>query len=95
MNRATDVTLQIPGMLRAYASGNGRLPFDGGTVRAALGELAASHPVLHRAIVDETGVVRRHVNVFVNASNIKDLQGLDSPLSPGDVVTIVPAVSGG
>ena len=95
MTRALDVTLQIPGMLRAYASGVGRLPFEGATVRAALDALASSHPVLHRSIVDETGVVRRHVNLFVNASNIKDLQGLDSPLSPGDVVTVVPAVSGG
>ena len=39
--------------------------------------------------------MRRHVNLFVNSDNVRDLDGLDTPLAPGDVVTILPAVSGG
>ena len=66
-----------------------------GSVRGVLDELERRYPALHRCICDETGAVRRHVNLFVNASNIRDLEGLDSPLAPGDVVTILPAVSGG
>jgi molybdopterin converting factor small subunit len=50
---------------------------------------------LHRNICDETGRVRRHINVFVNSSHMRDLEGLDTALAPGDVVTILPAVSGG
>ena len=49
-------------------------------------------PVL---LCDETGTVRRHLNVFVNSDNVRDLNGIDTPLTRGDVVTILPAVSGG
>jgi len=46
-------------------------------------------------VCDETGRVRRHLNVFVNSDNVRDLDGLDTVLKSGDVVTILPAVSGG
>ncbi|PYR50815.1 MAG: molybdopterin synthase sulfur carrier subunit [Acidobacteria bacterium] len=48
-----------------------------------------------RNVCDETGTLRRHLNVFVNSDNVRDLDGVDTRLSPGDVVTILPAVSGG
>ena len=54
-----------------------------------------SHPALHRSICDETGAVRRHVNLFVNTNNMRDCNGIDTLLAPGDAVTILPAVSGG
>jgi len=50
------------------------------------------HP---RSICDETGAVRRHVNLFVNIDNIRDGAGLDTALASGDIITIMPAVSGG
>ena len=65
------------------------------TVRAALEELERSHPPLFRSVCDETGAVRRHVNLFVNVDNIRDGAGLDTALVSGDVITIMPAVSGG
>jgi molybdopterin converting factor small subunit len=64
-------------------------------VRAALEVLERTQPALYRNICDETGAVRRHLNVFVNADHVRDLEGLDTTLRPGDVVTILPAVSGG
>jgi molybdopterin converting factor small subunit len=64
-------------------------------VRAALDQIALSHPRLYRSVCDETGAVRRHVNVFVNTSHMRDREGLDTALVPGDEVTILPAVSGG
>ena len=64
-------------------------------VRAALEELERQHPSLYRNLCDETGAVRRHLNVFVNTANVRDCSGLDTPLSPGDLVTILTAVSGG
>jgi molybdopterin converting factor small subunit len=54
-----------------------------------------NYPSLHRNICDETGAVRRHVNLFVNTHNMRDCEGMDTPLAPGDTVTILPAVSGG
>ena len=56
---------------------------------------SAASPPLYRNVCDETGTVRRHVNVFVNSDNVRDRDGLDTALAPGDVVTILPAVSGG
>jgi molybdopterin converting factor small subunit len=64
-------------------------------VRAALEHLERSQAALYRNICDETGRVRRHLNVFVNADNVRDLAGVDTALTHGDVVTFLPAVSGG
>jgi molybdopterin synthase sulfur carrier subunit len=89
------VTILVPGMLRAYCRGASELSVSAPNVRAALVELERHHPVLHRNICDETGAVRRHINVFVNTLNMRDGEGVDTALRPGDVVTILPAVSGG
>jgi len=64
-------------------------------VRAALEDLERSQLALYRNVCDESGKVRKHLNVFVNSDNVRDLNGVDTALMPGDVVTILPAVSGG
>lgn len=89
------VTLRIPMALRGYANGSPELTVEAPHVRAALEELERAHPALYVNICDETGAVRRHINVFVNADNVRDSKGLETSLSPGDVLTILPAVSGG
>ena len=89
------ITVQVPTPLRAASNGASELPLSAATVRAALSELAKSHPSLHKSICDETGAVRRHINLFVNSSHIRDLAHLDTALAPGDTLTILPAVSGG
>jgi sulfur-carrier protein len=89
------VKIHVPTVLRASTGGASELLVSATSVRAVLDELERSHPALHRSICDETGAVRRHVNLFVNASHVRDLQGLDTALVPGDVLTILPAVSGG
>jgi len=64
-------------------------------VRAVLEDLERNQKMFYRNICDETGTVRRHLNVFVNSDNVRDLNGVDTSLAPGDVVTFLPAVSGG
>ena len=64
-------------------------------VRAALDELERSYPSLYRNICDETGKLRPHINLFVNKSHVRDRQGIETPLAPGDELFILPAVSGG
>ena len=88
-------TVHIFGSLRQYCGGAEQLPTSAPTVRAALVDLERSQPALYRNICDETGAVRRHLNVFVNSDNVRDLQGIDTQLKPGDVLTVLPAVSGG
>jgi molybdopterin synthase sulfur carrier subunit len=95
MATAPAVTIHIPGPLRTYCAGAWQIPISGATVRAALDELERSQSALYRNVCDETGKVRKHLNVFVNADNVRDLDGIDTSLSPGDVLTFLPAVSGG
>jgi molybdopterin synthase sulfur carrier subunit len=95
MSQAMAITVHLPSALRKYCGGASELSVSGPTVRAALAELERNQPSLYRNICDETGSVRRHLNVFVNSSHMREREGLDTRLSPGDVVTILTAVSGG
>jgi len=89
------ILVHVPFQLRDYCSGASELAISGTDLLTVLAEIESRYPALHRNICDETGAVRRHVNLFVNTHHIRDLNGLDTPLSPGDVVTVLPAVSGG
>jgi molybdopterin synthase sulfur carrier subunit len=91
----SDVTIHVLGQLRTYCAGAAQLSISAPTVRAVLEDLERSQGALYRNICDETGAVRRHLNVFVNSDNVRDLDGVDTTLAPGDVVTFLPAVSGG
>ena len=88
-------TIHVFGPLRAYCGGASRLSVSAHTLRALLAELEQREPALYRNVCDETGTLRGHLNVFVNSDNVRDLDGVDTALSPGDVVTFLPAVSGG
>jgi len=89
------ITVHLPSALRAYCQGASKLVLSAASVRAALEEIERSHPPLYRSVCDETGAVRRHVNLFVNTDHVRDREGLDTALAAGDVLTILPAVSGG
>ena len=89
------ITVFVPGLLRDRCGGAARLAMRAATVRSALEELEAHYSALYRSICDETGAVRRHVNLFVNTENIRDLDGLETALAAGDELIILPAVSGG
>jgi molybdopterin converting factor small subunit len=89
------VELFVPEMLRQYCGRARTLEVAGRTVRELLAETERTYPALYVNVCDETGAVRRHINIFVNEEHMRDLAGLDTTLAPGDVVTILPAVSGG
>ena len=94
MARSNNITIHVPRELRGYCEGAlGSLWAP--SVRAVLDELERRHPSLYRGICDDTGAVRRHVNVFVNKDHMRDRDGLDTALVPGDEIIILPAVSGG
>jgi sulfur-carrier protein len=95
MTTAPMITIYLPGPLRGYCAGATELSIAAHTVRAALQDLERTQFALYRNVCDETGAVRRHLNVFVNSDNVRDLNGVDTTLTTGDVVTILPSVSGG
>jgi molybdopterin converting factor small subunit len=89
------ITIHLPAALRPSCQGASALAVSAPSVRAALEHIERTHPALYRSICDETGQVRRHVNLFVNTAHVRDRDGLDTALVAGDVLTILPAVSGG
>lgn len=95
MLRPASITVHVPRPLRECCGGATEISLPGPTVRALLNEMERAYPALHRSVCDETGAVRRHINVFVNTSYMGEREGLETLLSTGDEVTIFPAVSGG
>lgn len=68
---------------------------EGATIRELLDLLAEQFPAVERRIRDETGTLRRHVNLFVDAEHVRGLGGLDHRLHDGAEILVLPAVSGG
>jgi molybdopterin converting factor small subunit len=95
MTHAPTITVHVPTPLRASCGGAAELALPAASVGAALAALERSHPALHRSVCDETGAVRRHVNLFVNSVHVRERDGLETSLAAGDVLIILPAVSGG
>jgi MoaD family protein len=88
------VTVKIPAQLRAVTDGAGEIEVDGETVGEALDAVFDAHTDL-RSRITEDGTLRRFVNVYVSGEDIRFQDGLDTELSDGDEVTILPAVAGG
>ena len=88
-------SLHLPAVLRPSADGQGEVPVQAGTVGGALDELARSWPQLERRLRDEQGTLRRHIRIYLEDTDIADLQGLATPLRAGSRVHIIPMVSGG
>ena len=89
------ITAFIPTALRKYTGNAPEISLAAATVHDALREIKQNHPALYPSICDETGAVRRHLNLFVNSSHVRDLDGLDTRFAEGDVLSIMIAVSGG
>jgi molybdopterin converting factor small subunit len=95
-----EIRVMIPSALRSLCNGPARsrtaeLSLAAPDVRGLLAELARQHPQVHVRLCDERGEPRPHINVFVNNDHVRALAALDTSLTAGDVVTILPAVSGG
>ena len=88
------VVVKIPAQLRAVTGGEGELEVEGETVGEALDAVFDAHVDLRERITED-GTLRRFVNVYVSGEDIRFQDGLDTELSDGDEVTILPAVAGG
>lgn len=88
------VTIHIPATLRHECRGESTLAVQATSIREALLQLERDCPAVYRSVCNETGAVRRHMNVFVNSVLVFD-DGHDTKLKPGDELFIMTAVSGG
>ena len=88
-------TVHLPAALSGHAAGRRRVEVAGATVWKVLAALGQAHPGVGQRVLDDRGVLRRHVNVFVNGESIRYLHGVETPVGDADEVWILPAVSGG
>ncbi|MPZ15731.1 MAG: MoaD family protein [Chloroflexi bacterium] len=89
------IRVRIPTPLRSLTGGQADVTGDGASVVACIEQLESAYPGIGRRIFDDSGEVRRFVNLFVNGEDIRFLQGLETALKPGDELSIVPAMAGG
>jgi molybdopterin synthase sulfur carrier subunit len=89
------VQVRVPTPLRKLTGGADSVEADGASVAAIVRHLDEHYPGMKDRICDETGAVRRFVNIFVNGEDIRFLQQLDTPVKTGDELSIVPAIAGG
>jgi molybdopterin synthase sulfur carrier subunit len=89
------VTVRIPTQLRSLSGGAGEVPIEGTTVAEVLKGLNDAHPGFDERLFDDSGALRRFVNVFVADEDIRFLDGVDTAVTDGQVVSIIPAVAGG
>ncbi len=89
------MTVRVPAQLRSLTGGAGEIPVDGASVGEVLKALDAAHPGFAGRLFDDAGELRRFVNVFLADEDVRFLQGLATPVTDGQTVSIVPAVAGG
>jgi molybdopterin converting factor small subunit len=88
-------TLRIPTPLRAYTGGNNEIAVQGANVGEALADLITIYPALRPHLYNGEGKLRPFVNLFLGEENIKDLQGLATPVAEEDRLLLIPSIAGG
>ena len=89
------VTVRIPTQLRSLSGDAAEVEVEASTVAEALKALEAQHPGFGERLFDDNGKIRRFVNVFLADEDVRFLEGLETPVTDGQTLSIVPAVAGG
>ncbi len=89
------VVVRVPAQLRSLTGGAKEIALEGSTVGEVLKALDVAHPGFGDRLFDEEGGLRRFVNVFLSDEDVRFLDGLATPVSDGQTLSIVPAVAGG
>jgi sulfur-carrier protein len=89
------VSVRIPTILRSYTGGTAVVTGAPGTLRDLIAGLDAEYPGIGGRLLDDSGQLRRFVNVYVGDEDVRLAQGLDTPVASGVQVSVIPAVAGG
>ncbi|MFV8128867.1 MoaD/ThiS family protein [Streptomyces syringium] len=89
------INVRIPTILRTYTGGRAEVPAEGGTLAEVIADLEKNHPGIAGRVLDESGKLRRFVNVYVNDDDVRFVGGLNTVTPDGAGVSIIPAVAGG
>jgi len=89
------VQVKLPTILRKFAGGEAKVDADGATLREVLTDLESAHPGITKNVMTEDGGLHRFINIYVNDEDVRYLGSLETPMSDGDTVSLLPAVAGG
>ncbi len=89
------VTVRVPSPLRTLTAGVAHVEVEASDLRGAIAALEQRYPGFADRVLDESGALRRFVNVFVRDEDVRFLNGLETPIPEGAKVSIIPAVAGG
>src|SRR2546430_7199823 len=89
------VTVLIPTPLRPFVGGRDTVELEGGSVGELLERLTGEHAALKPHLFADDGRLRSFVNVYVNDRDIRQLAQRETPVKPGDTVSIIPSIAGG
>ena len=89
------VSVRVPTILRPYTQGVSEVSAEGSTLTEVLDSLDASYPGIKGRVLDESGELRRFVNVYVDDDDVRFAEGLQTTIKDGGQVSIIPAVAGG
>jgi sulfur-carrier protein len=89
------IKVRIPTPLRPLTKGQGEVETQAASVLDMIEALNTAHPGIKDRLCDDTGELRRFVNIYVNEEDIRFLKGKETSLKDGDEVSIVPAIAGG
>ena len=87
--------IRIPTPLRSYVNGQSEVAVQGQTVADAMESLLTQFPSMRPHLTNSEGKLRPFVNLFLGENNVRDLQGLETPLGEGDKLLLIPSVAGG
>jgi molybdopterin converting factor small subunit len=87
--------LRIPTPLRAYTNGQAEVNVTGAIISEALTDLTVQYPTIKPHLFNDAGDLRPFVNLFVGEHNIKDLQGINTPIKDGEKIMLIPSIAGG
>ncbi len=88
-------SVRIPTILRSYTGGVNEVTAEGSTLAEVLESLEANHPGIRARVLDDTGALRRFVNIYVGDEDVRFSGGLDAPVADNAKISIIPAVAGG
>jgi sulfur-carrier protein len=89
------VTVKLPTILRKFAADEPKVGADGATLRDVLRDLEQKYPGITKNVVSEDGGLHRFINVYLNDEDVRYIGSLETEMSEGDTVSILPAVAGG
>jgi molybdopterin converting factor small subunit len=87
--------IRIPTPLRAYVNGQNEVMVQGKTVASAMENLMTQYPTMRPHLTNGDGQLRPFVNLFLGENNVRELDGMDTPLREGDKLLLIPSIAGG